>query len=361
MTSLGAPAITPTTSPAYRLLAILTCIMVSLGAWSGCSEDPAGPAQVRVDFRKGITLADWTVDGYDGCETPEAVMEMADISASGATWISFIVTGYQSNLRSTTIRSDPLKTPAVASIADAVSRWQGMHPFDPEVTVLLKVHIDVDTGEWRGKIKPSDPVAWFESYKAFLMPYVVQAEFQNVKQLSVGTELAGLVEHEDLWRGLIGEVRKVFSGELVYAASWDEAPMVPFWDALDFVGVNFYAPVATRDPSSRFDLLAGWQPWLDRIRLLHKQTDKNIILTEIGYRSIDGAAQHPYDFERDAAVDMEEQADLYWAAMQAVGDKPWIEGMHWWNWLIDSTPGAEEKDFTPEGKPAQKELIDAWK
>jgi len=305
-----------------------------------------------------VTLADWTSTGY---ESLEAANEIADISASGATWITLIVTGYQTHLHSNTIRLDANKTPTVGSIAEAISQWQGVNPFNTEVTVLLKPHIDLDSGEWRGKIVPTDPDMWFASYKAFIMPYVTQAESQNVEQLAIGTELAGLVAHEDRWRKLIAEVRTVFSGEIVYAASWDEAPGVRFWDAVDFVGVNFYAPVATRDPSSRFDLLAGWQPWLDRIRLLHKQTDRNILITEIGYRSIDGAAQHPYDFERDGAVDLEGQADLYWAAMQALGDKPWIEGMHWWNWLIDSTPGAEEKDFTPEGKPAQKELIDAWK
>ena len=128
MTPPGTQPITCTTAPAYRLLAILTCIMVSLGALSGCSENPAGPAQVRVDFRKGITLADWTSGGY---ATAEAVMEMADISASGATWITFVVTGYQRNLRSTTIRSDPQKTPSLLSIGSAGAEGQGMHPVDP--------------------------------------------------------------------------------------------------------------------------------------------------------------------------------------------------------------------------------------
>ena len=63
------------------------------------------------------------------------------------------------------------------------------------------------------------------------MDWVSLASDLGVDQLVVGTELAGTLEHEGEWRTLIATVRAAFEGELVYAASWDEAPMVPFWDA----------------------------------------------------------------------------------------------------------------------------------
>jgi hypothetical protein len=67
----------------------------------------------------------------------------------------------------------------------------------------------------------------------------------------------------------------------------------------------------------------------------------------------------PHDYGRDAAVDYDEQADLYWAAIEALGNQPWVRGVLWWNWLARSTDD-DSKDYTPKGKPAEKELVDAW-
>ena len=44
------------------------------------------------------------------------------------------------------------------------------------------------------------------------------------------------------------------------------------------------------------------QPWLARLERLHRQTDRPIVITEIGYRSVDGAALHPYAFGDAAAI-----------------------------------------------------------
>jgi hypothetical protein len=176
----------------------------------------------------------------------------------------------------------------------------------------------------------------------------------------VGTELAGTIEYEHKWRSLIESVRSKYGGEVVYAASWDEAWMVPFWGAVDRVGVDFYAPVSERNDAGRVEILAGWQPWLDRLRVLHGQTKKTLLLTEIGYRSVDGAGMQPFNFGTAAQLDPQEQADLYWAAMQAVGDKEWIEGVYWWNWLASGRGGANNSDYTPKDKPAEAELAGAW-
>ena len=112
---------------------------------------------------------------------------------------------------------------------------------------------------------------------------------------------------------------------------------MPFWKSMDLVGVDFYFPVAERRDPGRVEILALWPRWLDRLEHLHRQTGRDILLTEIGYRSVDGAGLNPYVFDGDASVDLEEQGDLYWAALQAVSDKPWITGLFWWNWLADGT------------------------
>src|SRR5262249_28853224 len=136
-------------------------------------------------------------------------------------------------------------------------------------------------------------------------------------QFVVGTELAGTLGDRAQWIETVRQVRVAYSGQLVYAASWDEAQRVPFWEELDLVGVDAYFPVAVRRNPSRLDILAGWQPWLVRLDQLHRQTGRRVLLTEIGYRSIDGAGRHPYDLGDRGTPDLDEQADLYWGALEA--------------------------------------------
>jgi hypothetical protein len=157
---------------------------------------------------------------------------------------------------------------------------------------------------------------------------------------------------------LIERVRRVYGGEVVYAASWDGARRVGFWDAVDMVGVDFYGSVTRRRDPGRLEILSGWQPWLERLRLLHELTDRPLLLTEIGYRSVDGAGINPYLYGDDRTIDTGEQADLYWAALEALGSVDFVAGVYWWNWLADG--GAGRDDYTPGGKPAEEVLHDAW-
>ena len=176
----------------------------------------------------------------------------------------------------------------------------------------------------------------------------------------IGAELAGTLEHEARWRALIADVRDVYPGALVYAASWDELDRVPFWDAVDRLGVNAYFPISGRRDPTRVDLLVGWQPWLDRIEALSARTGRPWIFTEIGYRSIDGAAMDPSNFAMDRQLDLQEQADLYWAAMEVTRGRDGWAGLYWWNWLVDGSGGPLDDNYTPAGKPAEEELEAAW-
>lgn len=320
-----------------------------------CESLPTGPAQ-RWDSTKikGMTLADWTANGYGNAQALAAV---DDVAALGANTLTVVVTAYQTDERASSVRIDAQKTPTRQSVAAVILRAQSLpSPQD----ICIKLHVDVDNGAWRGTIEPSNPTAWFEDYRAFVMDWAVEAEAAGVPQLVIGTELAGTLKYEDRWRGLIAQVRGGYSGTIIYAASWDEAPEVPFWDAVDLAGINLYVPVSQRDDPHRMDLLRGWQPWVERIRLVHKLADRDIVVSEIGYRSVDGAGRHPYDFSTDGDIDLQEQADLYWAALEVLSDKPWVRGVYWWNWLARGTPAQELGDYTPKGKPAQVELMNAW-
>lgn len=319
---------------------------------AGCQKLPTEPAVSSKSLVRGITLVDWSVDGYG---KPLAERAIESIAARGATHLAIIVSGYQTNRNSSEMRIDHRRTPSQSSVRQALNLAvsQGLK-------VVIKPHIELDDGGWFGDIKPSDPGAWFQSYNNFLLPWAALAESVGGVQFIIGTELAGTIQHGELWRETIRMVKSVFSGELVYAASWDEAFKVPFWRDLDYIGVDFYFPVTIRKDPGRFEILAGWQPWLERMQLLHNQTGLKILLTEIGYKSVDGAGMHPYKFDEQGALDLLEQADLYWAALQATADIPWLAGMYWWNWPADGSGGPNNTDYTPAGKPAELELMKGW-
>ena len=329
----------------------LALVLVAM-ALGGCQTLPTGPVERFDPAVRSITLADWTANGY---AQTSAIAALDSIAALGATHVTIIVTAYQSTPGSAVIRTDDPRTPTPAAVSTAIGAAQARN-----LRVTLKPHIDVDDGTWRGEIRADDEPAWFTNYSRFIVEWATFAELRGVERFVVGTELARTVENSASWRLVITNVRAVFKGRVTYAASWDEVQRIEFWDSLDMVGVDAYFPIAPRRDAGRLDLLAGWEPWLERLHLLHRQTGKQIMLTEIGYRSVDGAGLSPFSFGAGGTLDVEEQADLYWAALAAFGDRGWIEGIDWWNWRADGTGGPSNLDYTPEGKPAALELRAAW-
>lgn len=318
---------------------------------AACDEWPDAPPAPHPNLGRGVTLVDWTRDGYGEPSAATALGEIAEF----ANQVVLVPTGYQSDRRATTIHSDPARTPSLPAVRSAIreARSRGL-------TVVLKPHIDVEDGSWRGQIQPVDPEAWFDSYRGFLLPWVDLAAEEGVGVLVVGTELAGLVEHEELWAALISAVRDRFPADLGYAASWDEAMTVGFWSRLDFVGIDFYFPLATRATAGRADYLVAWQTWLARLDQLRRRVDRPVVITEIGYRSVDGAAARPWEFGTGGTEDQGEQADLYWAAIAATAHLDWVRALWWWNWPTQGGGGPGDLDFTPRRKLAE-EVLRAWK
>ena len=97
---------------------------------------------------------------------------------------------------------------------------------------------------------------------------------------------------ERLWRQLIADVREVYSGELTYAANFDQYDMVTFWDALDYISINAYFPLRRiwQPGTTAEDLYpvfeTRWAAILRSIRQLAQESgwgDKRILFTELGY------------------------------------------------------------------------------
>ncbi|HOT90165.1 MAG TPA: hypothetical protein PLJ78_02275 [Anaerolineae bacterium] len=316
-------------------------------------------AQEPAPKQEGIAYVSWWFDQYASGGSDQSLAKLKD---TGAEWISILATWYQDTVTSTDIYSDPQKTPTDAGVIHAIQTAHNLG-----LKVMLKPHLDLlnDPAHWRGQIgeqftTQAEWEAWFTSYQKFINHYAQIAKDYNVEQLCVGTELDGTAVQELGWRELItgtGGIKSIYEGPLVYAANHTYTNTVMFWDALDYIGIDAYYVLATTTTATLEDFKTGWTRPISFLESLSQEWNKPIIFTEIGYRSIDGAAMAPWAYEGNPPLDFQEQADLYQAFFETVYQKPWFAGVFWWSWDTNPMQGGPCDDgYTPLDKPAEDVL-----
>ena len=305
-------------------------------------------------WQKGASLTSWAPNEY-GSRAADASLDALRATRSDS--VAVVPTWYMPNRMSPVIAPDPSRTPADAGVMHAMraAKARGFR-------VVMKPHVDVADGTWRGYLQPTDVSGWFASYRVFMEHYADMAQRAHADILVVGTEYESMTRHSLAWRELIADLRAHFSGELTYAANrLEEAEPIDFWDALDFVGVDAYMPLATNDPNpSVAALVHAWhrRGYVDRLRTLARRWRRPILFTEIGYYPHDGTAIEPNKVRWDWPVDAQPQTRAYEAFYEAFSDKPWVAGVYWWDWPAEP-PAQSTSDYTPRGKPAQR-VIEKW-
>ena len=330
-----------------------------------CSATPFktnSQARKNSNFQKGIAYTGYWRDSYEGSGPRLALRELSETNAN---WVSILVTGYQDYVNSTVISRTGDETPTDASLRSIIRYAHSLG-----LKVMLKPHVDLlhDDKHWRGQIgpnfTPADWAVWFASYCEFILHYARLAAELDVEQFSAGCELDSTVGHEAEWRQIIADIRLVYKGSLTYADDQVESNpnAVEWWDAVDIIGLDTYATLTQKSHPKVIDLLIGWKSYLAKLRSLSERWNKPLILTEIGYRSIRGGAQNPWDWQRQEPVDLIVQANCYEAAFRSVAGKPWLVGMYWWQWSPDPNEGGfEDTGYTPHGKPAEAVLRNWYK
>jgi hypothetical protein len=236
--------------------------------------------------------------------------------------------------------------------------------------VMLKPHIWIrsrGSDAWRGTISMASEEAWgswFDRYEEWMNHYAELAEREQIEALVVGTELirASLDPRcEPHWRRVIASVRERYSGLVLWSAHWErEFEDLPFWDALDAMGVGVYFPLSQSDVPTDEELRASWRRAVRRIAEVSEEHQLPVIFTEIGYRSVSDAAKAPWLWQSEAPVDNELQRRLYEVMFEECWDQPWFGGLFVWKWYARTDRrGRHETDFTPQGKPAL-EVIRRW-
>lgn len=238
--------------------------------------------------------------------------------------------------------------------------------------VLLKPQIWLGGGHWPGDVDFATEEEWdafFDSYTYWIMHYALLAEQEQIGGLCLGTELVKTtLKHPDRWREIIRKVRKVYGGQLTYAANWgEEFEGFTFWEELDAIGLNSYYPISESDAPTDQELLGGARRWMALAAEVSRKTDRPLWLTEVGYRSVANAWKNPHADSGDRPADADAQARCYRAMLTAAGETPELSGMFLWKWpsYLGRQGGRhQEKEFCIGGKPAAGELArfyQGWK
>ena len=235
--------------------------------------------------------------------------------------------------------------------------------------VLLKPHVWVKDQGWTGEflLKNEDHwQIWEDSYRDYIVSYARIAESLNVEAFCVGLEFKQVVKaRPDFWQVLISDVRKVYSGKICYAANWDNFQNVPFWDVLDFIGINAYFPLSQESTPDIQKLMLEWTSKKELLAELSKTHGKPIVFTEFGYRSMDKAAGNQWELEHQKRYkgkpNFDAQEISYEALFNSIWEESWFLGGFLWKWYPNSsqTLDSNNSDYTPQFKPVEK-VIKEW-
>ena len=314
----------------------------------------AVPATARADWQRGVDFATYAASTYG---TAASDASLARAASSGNDSVSIVITQYMDNATSNSVRANGA-TPTDASILHAMASARALG-----LEVTLKPQVDLITGAWRGVIAPTDPSAWFTSYESMIDHYADLARQGGATMLVMGTEFKTMSgsAHTSRWQQIIAGIRQRFSGVLTYAANWNEYQQVKFWGDLDFIGVDAYYPLSELPAPTVSQLLSAWtsRGYVSALQAASRQYGKQVLFTEIGYRSIIGAAITPNIWNSQALYSMDEESNAYEAAFQTFNGKPWFAGMYWWSWPATLPANGWNSDYTPTYKPAE-DVMKTW-
>ncbi len=333
--------------------------------------DASAPPTTRFELAEGlpyraavmqIQRTDW-IDKY--------VQNIDEIAAAGFDTVKFVVDARQENGASARIYLDLRMTPTVDHLARLFK-----HAKEKKLRVILMpiVLLDNPRGtEWRGKIQPSEDGGgwdeWWKNYRDMLTHFAWIAQGNGVDVFVVGSELVSTETETHLpqWRKTITKIREVFKGRLTYSSNWDHYTHVKFWDQLDFIGMNSYWALGDDENVTNDEIVKRWRGIQKELFAFQKKINKPIIFLEVGWCSMANMAAEPWDYTKDeyeAKTDFDLQKRLYEAFFEAWHGRPELGGFCIWVW-DPGTPAADDRGYTPKGKPAEKVLREwlgkAWR
>ncbi len=233
-----------------------------------------------------------------------------------------------------------------------------------KINVMLKPQVFAGRG-WIGDLNfASDDLwkSWETDYANYILQFAKIAAEKKIAIFCIGTEISKSVKYRpQFWKKFIPEIKKIYSGKLVYAANWNDYSEVTFYDQLDYVGIDAYFPLDTAKTPTIENLVSKWKPIATELETFSKKINKPILFTEAGYLSIDCCGGKNWELEKvrkTSAINEQAQFNAYAALLTQFQNKKFFAGVFWWKWFPDKMghEGSMDKDYTPQNKLAEGAL-----
>ena len=212
---------------------------------------------------------------------------------------------------------------------------------------------------WRGDIAFDSEEEWarfWGDYSDWILR--LAAACSEADAFVIGTELDKTLHDEARWRALIASVRKVYDGPITYAANWSDYKRVPFWDALDVIGIQGYFPITKEETPTAADIEAGWQRVIDELRDYSLAQGRNVVFTELGYNQSYITAAEPWNYRSDDEGARAVQELCWQTALEAIATEPRIVGALLWKWFPHPRPIG--RNFQLATPPIMRIIANAW-
>lgn len=299
--------------------------------------------------------------------SPQGVASQQRLYDLGVNWICLAVANYQTKYYSTDIHADYLKTPTDRDIASVVERAHKRG-----IKVCLKPMVNTEDGVWRAHIGFPDLhmgdmdyywKKWFISYKNFLLHYAELAQELKCEMLCIGCEMIGTEHRKYDWLYLIEQVRRVYTGKIVYNANHDRENAEDWFKELDYIGTSAYYPVGQSGVNEQA-MRNEWVKVRDRLNRIAEVQNKKYIFMEVGCRSAKGSSIEPWDFTKFNEFNEHEQALYYSTCMDVFKNEVNFAGVFWWDWptiLPDQSLTKSDLGYGIYNKEAEKILTKIYK
>ncbi|MDA8019873.1 MAG: hypothetical protein MPN21_20725 [Thermoanaerobaculia bacterium] len=306
-------------------------------------------------FQNGVAFA--MANGVDtGYHAPSAERRLDLLRGLGVDSVSVMPFAYQRNPEKPAMaflnRHPASETDVGVIHAARQAKKRGM-------TVMWKPHLWIGHHSWPGDVtmgSEADWSTWFHVYRRYVVHHAVLAEHAGADWFAIGVELGQTVHRETEWRHLIGSVRRVYSGHLTYAGNWwGDYDKVPFWDALDAVGIDAYFPLSDDEDADLATLRRGARNVVSQLQAAAERWDRPVLLTEVGFAARRSPWASPH--EEGGTVSEVDQRLAWQVLLSELGKPSWLLGLH--AWKVFTHPRGEglgKPDFRFVGRPAQQVL-----
>lgn len=315
---------------AARFAGIMPPAPPALAAVSGPLVFSAVP---KPPVQRGVDIDYYTYRGENVLADAQSTISYIKSLGANAVSVSFPVfetSPHSSSVRATAATPSPRDLAIVASVAEKAGLYVSIRPLMDQTSL---------GGRPRTNWTPSDPAAWFASYRRFLLPYAEMAQRSKIPELFNGAEFT-VFQNSRRWLGLDTALRRAYHGTLAYTDNWGRPIAAVAGGRGVTETVDAYKPADLPASASVAALTASWRSY-------DATLPAGTVLTEVGIAAVAGAYRVPYDFTWPTAT-LRPSIQVHWfTAVCRAASSSHLGGVYFWEiglgQPLDVRPGPSDQ------------------